>query len=1177
MLHVSVHGQAFKSNNGLLLSNSANEKPIKNETKADLKTQVKIDDLKTFHSLAPGRSASECPESSLYSNPLAGYLNASNAEFADGYAVATSYFVDGSIDSLIFWGVNAYFDGTSWISCTNDNPALFDVEFYENGQDTIGDSYKSYIDIAATPIGTGEEFMTGFEIVQFTIVLSSSCDLNMGYVSLTAKSDNSCAFLWIDSPNGSGNAYQYDYTSTTWTEQLIPYTLCVVGKPNACLAPVDLSAFNISTSSADLGWTELNEASKWQVNFSNVTTSQVTSTLIDVTENPYTLEQLSIQSQYEYSARAVCAEGDTSIWSPAYSFRTPCDVVTEFPFVENFDGDWTSWCWTIINADNDDYTWNQSDTYITPVMSGDYAAHGMGNQDDYLITPALALDAEYQFSWYDKVESSSNNNTYEILVSTTGMQPENFTDNLGTFDCMNTDWEKHTVYLTDYAGQTIYIAIHQTYSAASYWGFGIEDVSIDLKPDCVPVTDLSVSNITTTSAVLSWVENGDATSWNMEYGHAGFTPGDGSSIMVTALPYTLTDLTEGTAFEFYVQADCGSSSSDWVGPMAFSTACLTSTVLDEGFEAGVPPICWITFANGAGSAVWTEGTDAYQGDYAAKAAFESSTGENEKWLVTGKTTIPAGKSLSFYTMDYFTSDYGSSLSIMVSTADYAEDVDSYTEVYTLYETDVTNEAFTAMSVDLSTYEGQDAFIAFVMTDNDGDTWYLDNVSFVSCVAPTDLVAANITTTSADISWTGDADAYTLQYGLSGFGEGEGTTAELTEASYALTDLEPSTSYDVYVKSVCGVDDESAWAGPLTFNTANIPCGNITEFPYTQGFEGQDDFDCWTPMYNTADDGGLDGTNLVAPGDNSWFIITPESFSGEGAYYIYEGTRAAGLGYTAPDFNWLISPNIELPEGGGDLNFMLWLKDSTEVSWITKFYVTVFDGTVWNTALTFDGTGADNEYESLVTVDLAAYAAQTIQVAFVFEYNDGYELAIDNISITTKQSSEAAITAFSFAEQVGDATIDTDNHSIAIDVENTDATALVATFTLSDGAEAKIGDVVQESGVTTNDFTSPVTYTVIAENGTSVDWTVNVTTTGVADNLQNSVRIYPNPNNGSFTIEGEFAEKAYANVLDLSGKIITTVEITNAIQAVSLHNFENGIYFLEIVSGSNKATYKVFKQ
>ena len=52
--------------------------------------------------------------------------------------------------------------------------------------------------------------------------------------------------------------------------------------------------------------------------------------------------------------------------------------------------------------------------------------------------------------------------------------------------------------------------------------------------------------------------------------------------------------------------------------------------------------------------------------------------------------------------------------------------------------------------------------------------------------------------------------------------------------------------------------------------------------------------------------------------------------------------------------------------------------------------------------------------------------------------------------------------------------------------------MVATFTISDTAIIKISGTTQISGVTSNDFSSPVTYTVTAEDGATQDWVVYVT-------------------------------------------------------------------------------------
>jgi Secretion system C-terminal sorting domain/SprB repeat/Periplasmic copper-binding protein (NosD)/Ig-like domain CHU_C associated len=99
------------------------------------------------------------------------------------------------------------------------------------------------------------------------------------------------------------------------------------------------------------------------------------------------------------------------------------------------------------------------------------------------------------------------------------------------------------------------------------------------------------------------------------------------------------------------------------------------------------------------------------------------------------------------------------------------------------------------------------------------------------------------------------------------------------------------------------------------------------------------------------------------------------------------------------------------------------------------------------------------------------------------------------SVSTKANSEKEFLSYGFINLDVDGTIDNTIHTINFTVpEATDITNLIAEFTYSTGATVKIGDLVQESGVTSNDFTSPVVYSIEAEDGSIQNWTVTVTVT-----------------------------------------------------------------------------------
>ncbi len=93
----------------------------------------------------------------------------------------------------------------------------------------------------------------------------------------------------------------------------------------------------------------------------------------------------------------------------------------------------------------------------------------------------------------------------------------------------------------------------------------------------------------------------------------------------------------------------------------------------------------------------------------------------------------------------------------------------------------------------------------------------------------------------------------------------------------------------------------------------------------------------------------------------------------------------------------------------------------------------------------------------------------------------------------------AITAFSFKDAENMAlgadatgTVNESNQTIAVSVPyGTDVTALVADFS-TDGSSVSVGGTDQTSGSTANDFSSDVTYTVMAVNTTTQNYTVTVT-------------------------------------------------------------------------------------
>lgn len=109
---------------------------------------------------------------------------------------------------------------------------------------------------------------------------------------------------------------------------------------------------------------------------------------------------------------------------------------------------------------------------------------------------------------------------------------------------------------------------------------------------CTTPTDQTAIDIQLTSAILDWTENGTATTWNLEWGIAGFTQGTGTTIVVEEKPYLLEGLSPDTSYDYYVQSDCGGTgSSTWAGPYTFQTDVLgTADYAIDGFIFHPNPI-----------------------------------------------------------------------------------------------------------------------------------------------------------------------------------------------------------------------------------------------------------------------------------------------------------------------------------------------------------------------------------------------------------------------------------------------------------------------------------------------------------------------------------------------------------------------------------------------------------
>ena len=120
--------------------------------------------------------------------------------------------------------------------------------------------------------------------------------------------------------------------------------------------------------------------------------------------------------------------------------------------------------------------------------------------------------------------------------------------------------------------------------------------------------------------------------------------------------------------------------------------------------------------------------------------------------------------------------------------------------------------------------------------------------------------------------------------------------------------------------------------------------------------------------------------------------------------------------------------------------------------------------------------------------------------------------------------------------------------------------------------------IADMGAVNATVNPPVTTTYyVTKTQCSVTTTDTVTvsvTVGVSEVMnENNVQIYPNPNNGSFTITHNLNEENYVlEIIDLMGKVVHQEMLTTTKQEVKTQQLNTGLYFVNFKSTTGELMY-----
>ena len=520
-------------------------------------------------------------------------------------------------------------------------------------------------------------------------------------------------------------------------------------------------------------------------------------------------------------------------------------------------------------------------------------------------------------------------------------------------------------------------------------------------PSCLPVSNLTVSNITSNGATLTWTGS-SADSYSV------IDLSDSSVVAtVSTETYNLTNLDPMTHYTIGVVANCGSNQSLMV-TVSFNTAC---TAIDLPYTETFASTsstrdCWNLVSMNTANDVGTSdgmGFMTVNGHDVLRFSSYSSATDYNQYSFSPLMNVSSSATNLMVSVVYAT--YGSDDLLYfgyVTPTDTVWDPTAHT----------TNSGTTPSTWETETFivPANATQVAIHYYGNYKYYGWIDTVSVIEmtgdyCYAVTNLTADNSTTSSISLSWS-DNNNTGATYTVYNMADNTVIATGVSGNSYVVTGLTASTSYTFGVVANCSATSE---ADIVTVN-AMTDCPDITALPYNEGFENG--LGCWMTI-NASSDGQPWTVNNCSGLSN----VNPHG----GAYVASSWSWSSGAMHANA---WLISPKFVLPNATDSLSFSWWeiTNPNYHDSYSVVLSTTTNDTAAFTTVLRPYDTAAGTW--TMQTVDLTPYAGQSVYIAFHHvDYNENF-LLIDDIALYQGAYIPPAPDSLTVVFAVNDATMGT---------------------------------------------------------------------------------------------------------------------------------------------------------
>ena len=383
--------------------------------------------------------------------------------------------------------------------------------------------------------------------------------------------------------------------------------------------------------------------------------------------------------------------------------------------------------------------------------------------------------------------------------------------------------------------------------------------------NCLAPPNISVDNLTNASADITWAVSDSADTYNIEYGLAGFTLGTGTLTNTTNLFLNLTALMQNTAYQFYIQSDCGGGEmSNFAGPFSFTTllSCpaptnvmitdVNSTFVDISWDASFAAIGYnieyglAGFALGSGTVINTTNLSTTISGLIQNTAYDfyvHSDCDNEvsnNALVNSFTSTfnnPCDYTIELF--DSFGDGWNGSV-LNVTVGGISTDYTFTTGNSAVFTINAGSNLPLIFTYTAGAFQNE---VTYNILDPDGIIIFSDGpfpatgvvyetFACPTCPGATNLAVDDLFGLSANVSWmdSDSAGIWQVEYGPTGFlpNTGAGISFTTTDPFASLIDLDENSTYDYYVIRFCDNGDTSALAGPFTFTTITLNDVGILE-------------------------------------------------------------------------------------------------------------------------------------------------------------------------------------------------------------------------------------------------------------------------------------------------------------------------------------------------------------